>query len=202
LDEIGEIHQHVRSGEVEEAETAISKVREQVLADSIKPQFVAYLDFEASCQIQEAQRQRRYKNQSIPLIEKIVDDTVGGVCGVSVIPGPRAEKCYNFFLYYGYGMFVEDWKKALTAHGYNGSVLIYTYNHPSGFDVARTGQLHGLFLDDHIGMSEKGWWIDGLQDDLENFGSGRLPQFIWGSSYDKYFVEEFGEFLQENFPLK
>ncbi|HBP00125.1 MAG: hypothetical protein UU48_C0001G0112 [Candidatus Uhrbacteria bacterium GW2011_GWF2_41_16] len=195
-----EIFTYIRRGEVEKTRQVIAELREKAAADGIKLEFLVCLDIEAQGLIKDAQRIQRYKDADVPLIEKVRDETVLGAFGVTVIPGPKAKKSYNFFIYSESSLF-KDWVKALKIHGYGGSVLYASDNYPSGFAIVGTRQVHGIFLDDNIGSSSKDWWVDNVQIFLDRSGIEPLSQYTWDDWYDEEFVEQFGEFLKKNFPL-
>ncbi len=210
LDQDKAIITSVKRGEVEQAQSLIAQLRKRLEQEGkIKPQFLSFVDFERHLLLVQARRWRRYHDKTIPLIDKVLDDTVKGNFWPVAISGPKATKSYTFFLMHDVddSIYVDAWLRVLTKLGYGGSILISCYNRPSQLDIVGTGQVNALFEDD---WGSWGGGIRTLQNKLKAAGFPQAPEFCrqliptgFGMTPTaEQFVEEFTKFLQLNFPLQ
>jgi hypothetical protein len=211
LDQDKKIMSKIQAGEVEEARVLMRRARKfLVRKGSVKPQFLACLDFEVQVLLNKAKQWRRYHDRSVPLIDKVLDGTVEGSFRPIAIAGGKAARSYTFFLQYDYGydIFIDPWVRVLTVLGYGGSVLIASYNYPSMNYIVGTGQIDALFEYDWCSC---GNGVRVLQRKGEEAGFGKVPLFypqllqkdIFSPiPTDEEFVEGLGLFLSQHFPLK
>lgn len=191
-----EVMGYVNAGIVDCVEEAIAELRTKAVADSVKPQFLACFDFDAKAKMERAKQQWRHFDPNVSLIDKVQDGTIGCMIGADCIAGERMTKTYSFFLWYECGMDVDAWADALAAHGYGGSVLYYSFNNPTGYAIAETGQLDGLLVD-----NDRVHWLIELEKDL-TANHKKIPPHFVGYVRNSEFSRYLGVFLKEHFPLK
>lgn len=130
----------------------------------------------------------RAEFQAFPFIEKM--QWMGEMA--FLVPGTPARKISNFLLIESWGIFDtslglngseqrNEWLDALTACGFGGSVLVSAYNRGECWNIAITGQLDALLLDDNDGFSSKVGYMLGVRDELVKLGMKSIPCFSHGA---------------------
>ena len=193
-------------GKVKELEERIALCRNDVIMTISRPQYITLFDEDAEFYVRKAKKYQALFDENIPLKEKLDDDLILG--NYLTIPGKkRTKKVYAFLLYFEKLEAVKEWKLALKKFGYAGSLLIFTPNHSTGVDLAKTGQLDAVFLDDRIGYSSKEWWLYEPEDIVRGKFKRTLPTFIWDkrdleTELPRWFRRHFRAFLYAHFPLE
>lgn len=179
-------------------------LRGKAVADGVCPQGLAFLDLQIDRAISEATLYNEVFDMGTLLVSKL--HNVHFWVDYHVIPGPRAEKTYNFLLHTDSGM--GDWVTLLEKKGYGGSVVIAFFNIHSGMQVARTGQCDALLLQQHGGC-QKDDILAEAQSSMEiaqaargNTKVSKLPRYKWDSHHSgsHQTCGGFDKFLDEYFP--
>lgn len=130
----------------------------------------------------------RAEFQALPFIEKM---RCMGQRGF-LVPGKPERKICNFLLIESSGIFDcslgldgseqrNEWLDALADCGFGGSVMISAYNRGSIWDIAQTGELDAILLDDNDGFSSKVGYMCNLRDELVKLGVKSVQCFSHGS---------------------
>lgn len=196
-----------RYGLVQKIQELGAKIRAQAVADNVSQRGLAILDYEIAVTRKHAEKMEKQLTPSVSLIDKFHQGMFG--IAYAVVPGPKAEKTYNFLLH---AEFVSSgWLKTLQSKGYGGSMVILFFNIDSGMYVAETGQCDAFLLQQH-GIREKDDILDKAQEAMESSQTARgnanvpkLPKF----KYDPYLgytsddtCGGFDKFLDKHFSLK
>lgn len=199
-------YEFAEEGKVKELEEKIAQYRWDVITTISRPQYIALFDEDMKFYIRKAKRYQALFDENKPLMEKLDDNLILG--NYLTIPGKRrSKKTYAFLLYFEKPEAVKQWKLALKKFGYAGSLLIFTLNHPTGIDLAKTGQLDAIFLDDRIGYSSKKWWLYEPEDIIRGKFKRGLPTFVWDkrdleTELPRWFRRHFRAFLYAHFLLE
>lgn len=199
-------YEFAEEGKVKELEEIIAQCRNDVIMTISRPQCIALFDEDVKFYIGKAKKYQALFDENIPLKEKLDDNLLLG--NYLTIPGKRrSKKNYAFLLYFEKPEAVKQWKLALKKFGYAGSLLIFTLNHPTGIDLAKTGQLDAIFLDDRIGYSSKEWWLYEPEDIVRDKFKRSLSTFVWDkrdreTELPRWFRRHFRAFLYAHFPLE
>jgi hypothetical protein len=129
----------------------------------------------------------RAEFQTLPFIEKM--RCMGN--RAFLVPGAPARKISNFLLIESSGIFDtalglsgseqrNEWLDALTACEFGGSILASAYNRGVCWNIAITGQLDAILLDDNDGFSSKVGYMLGVRDELVKLGMRSIPCFSHG----------------------
>jgi len=113
--------------------------------------------------------------------------------GVKIVqvPGIGLRKASNFLLIQGDNIWdsvlgvprnaqILDWVEALAACEFGGSMLAAAYNRGTCLDVALTGELNAILLEDSDGWSSKVHQMLWIRDEVVKSGFPKLPCFSHG----------------------
>ncbi|HEY9584626.1 MAG TPA: hypothetical protein VJI33_03555 [Candidatus Paceibacterota bacterium] len=152
----------------------------------------------------------RSEFKSLPFIEKM--RCMGN--RAFLVPGTPARKICNFLLIESLGIFDtalglsgaeqrNEWLDALTDCGFGGSVMTSAYNRGSIWNIAQTGELDVILLDDNDGFSSKVGYMCNLRDELVKLGMKSVQCFSHGPYSNSIGSPEIRlrKFADEFFPL-